>query len=64
MLKSCIKNFSAWLKGYFDKYSDEQRKVWCGEDIEPTPYKLEPKKKTTKRKTKTKRKSNRRKKKE
>ena len=64
MLKSCIKNFSAWLKGYFDKYSDEQRKVWCGEDIEPVPYKLEPKKKTTKRKTKTKRKSNRRKKKE
>ena len=62
MLKSCIKNFSTWLRGYFDKYSDEQRKVWCGEDIEPVPYKLEPKKKTTKRKTK--RKSNRRKKKE
>ena len=44
MLKSCIESLSTWLKGYFDKYSDEQRKVWCGEDIEPTPYKLEPKK--------------------
>ena len=64
MLKSCIESLSTWLKGYFDKYSDEQRKVWCGEDIEPTPYKLEPKKKTTKSNTKTKRKSNRRKKKE
>ena len=64
MFKSCIESLSTWLRGYFDKYSDEQRKVWCGEDVEPAPYKLEPKKKTTKRKTKTKTKRKRRKKKE